>query len=86
MVTTDTLVEEINFWIEQLDDNERLNFLEWMSAHARALGAPSGVVGGDRLNGIFRNWLNDLPEESRRAECLIVLGEICWQGLRRTLP
>lgn len=73
------MIANMNFWLEQLPENQRHFFFHWLEEHTHVLG--DGPLLDNRLDERFCRWLEQLPEEVQAREMFIILSEIAWVGV-----
>lgn len=78
MVNLNEMIANMNFWLEQLPEEQRQFFFHWLEEHTHILG--DGLLLVNRLDDRFRRWLERLPEEVQAREMFIILSEIAWVG------
>jgi hypothetical protein len=79
MVTMNEMIANMNFWLARLPEEQRQFFFHWLEEHTRIMG--NSLLLDNCLDDRFRHWLECLPEEVRRRELFIILGEIAWMGV-----
>jgi hypothetical protein len=75
----DPMIANMNFWIEQLPAERRLQFFHWLKEHFHVLG--TNLTLDHPLDARFRGWLESLPAEIQMREIFIILSEIAWVGV-----